>query len=422
MRTVELNVWTGYLGSVDITPVSRTYAIKHIGENPDDLYEEFEYTRSIFFCSEESNLKVKDGDNELQFDELPHLDLGNINEYKNYSREEILEEIEKEDVDEDDLLEYEEYYAWKLAQNANLEEVNLFNDFWNEVINDDVCLMRYVQMENRQYTMDIGEDASFVECGCIGKAILTYNIEIPEDEEFDIKKLHFISESDWFDGDPFIDEFCEAFNGSDVLLMVVEYDGKFYPLSDSEFVPGWKAYSGGRFFDLELEELEDDGEQDDEEDDENGFPIEDGEAQIPEGTTVIPNDAFWKRGGLRSVVIPDSVTSIGGWAFMDCEDLEDVVIGSGVEIIGDCAFQGCDNLTEIVLPESVQSLGESSFSRCYNLSSITFGGSITEIADGVFNDDDALETIYVPAGKVDYYKELLDDEDLAKLVVEQPAE
>ena len=45
---------------------------------------------------------------------------------------------------------------------------------------------------------------------------------------------------------------------------------------------------------------------------------------IPNGVTMIYNDALSKCGGLNSITIPSSVTSIGNFAFSWCESLTDV--------------------------------------------------------------------------------------------------
>ena len=89
------------------------------------------------------------------------------------------------------------------------------------------------------------------------------------------------------------------------------------------------------------------------------------------------------------------MTSIGEAAFYGCTSLESIKIPNGVTTIGDYIFHSCTSLKSITLPDSVRSIGEDMCYRCENLKSIK-----------------------VPAGKGDYFKEMLDDEELAKLVVE----
>ena len=54
------------------------------------------------------------------------------------------------------------------------------------------------------------------------------------------------------------------------------------------------------------------------------YEIKDGVGIIPEGITVIENNAFEGEKDLKSIVIPASVTRIGNIAFKDC-DLDLVV-------------------------------------------------------------------------------------------------
>ena len=64
---------------------------------------------------------------------------------------------------------------------------------------------------------------------------------------------------------------------------------------------------------------------------------------------------------------------------------------------------------------------EETFSRCSALETVTLGVGIKTIKENAFNFCTSLKTIYVPAKKVDYYKERL-PESLHSLIVELPAE
>jgi hypothetical protein len=96
---------------------------------------------------------------------------------------------------------------------------------------------------------------------------------------------------------------------------------------------------------------------------------------------------------LTEITIPERITEIPEDAFTHCEELTTVVISEGVESIGEAAFSNCESLTEITIPKSVTSIGDDAFDSC------------------------PLETIYVPAGKVEYFKGLL-PEDLHDKIVE----
>lgn len=127
---------------------------------------------------------------------------------------------------------------------------------------------------------------------------------------------------------------------------------------------------------------------------------------IPQGITVIGNDAFYNckslkhvvipagvtsigepvsftdivnfvRGAfefcdnLTSVTLPDSVTSICYSAFSGCKNLTDITLPAGLTIIDDLAFWGCNDLKSITIPPKVMRIGRSAFARCARLSSIT---------------------------------------------------
>ena len=121
-----------------------------------------------------------------------------------------------------------------------------------------------------------------------------------------------------------------------------------------------------------------------------------GDVIIPDGVTVISNEAFVCRTDLASVTIPDSVTSIGAWAFCNCTGLTSVTIGSGVTYIGDDAFTGCTGLTEIAIPDSVTEIGEAAFRKCTGLTSVTIGNGVTSIGDGAFTVCDGLTSVIIP--------------------------
>ena len=73
-------------------------------------------------------------------------------------------------------------------------------------------------------------DAVLLRSSIIGKGSVRYQIELEEDEEFDINKLHFICEGDWWDDD-FVDieGLSYIFESSDLMLDFIIYDGKFIP-------------------------------------------------------------------------------------------------------------------------------------------------------------------------------------------------
>jgi hypothetical protein len=289
-RTVELTVWTGWLGTVDITPVSKSYANKYIGsgEEPDDLYDRFEDTCSVYFVNgdENVNLKVKDGDKELSFDDLPQLDFGVFGDYQEYTLEDWLEnawdggEDEKPQSDAEIIKwvdeNYDDYdngwYVWKMVQKADLNQDDvpgIFSELWEQLKEDGYLdFVNYLRLQAKEYNEAVSDDGvNYFACGSPGKGQVTFYIDLPEDEEFDIKKLHFVGSDDWWDDDfGLMDECYNALRGMDVLLEVVEYDGHFYRMQDPFFVPGWKDFGGAKFLDCDMNEVEYDENLADEED------------------------------------------------------------------------------------------------------------------------------------------------------------
>ena len=103
------------------------------------------------------------------------------------------------------------------------------------------------------------------------------------------------------------------------------------------------------------------------------------ELVIPEGITVIRNNAFSQCIGLTSVTIENSVTTIGNNAFEDCTGLTSVSIGNSVTEIGQVAFDGCTSLVNVTLGNSVKSISNHAFAGCTSLQSINIPNSVTHI-------------------------------------------
>ena len=122
---------------------------------------------------------------------------------------------------------------------------------------------------------------------------------------------------------------------------------------------------------------------------------------IPEGVTIIHNEAFylcknlkritlpstlewiqdWAFAGcesLETVRIPDSVTQISIRAFSDCKNLFSLTLGAGVELIEECAFENCTSLGYVKFPKSLRLLANDAFAGCTALTNIHYAGTIQE--------------------------------------------
>ncbi len=99
---------------------------------------------------------------------------------------------------------------------------------------------------------------------------------------------------------------------------------------------------------------------------------------IPQGVTIIGDQAFSEAYTLEEINIPDTVTSIGKYAFLWCESLQTVVIPDSVTTIEMSAFGYCTALTTATIPVSVKEIGADAFSGCPNLILRVVPGSVGE--------------------------------------------
>ena len=116
------------------------------------------------------------------------------------------------------------------------------------------------------------------------------------------------------------------------------------------------------------------------------------------------NPGFWIMGNFPKYEIKDGLG----------------LIPEGTTKIEDRAFLECEELQCIRIPESVIEIGYRAFEECTALKTVTFPAGVKKINDK-FIGCTAMETIYVPAKRTDYYKKRLPAE-LHSLIVELPPE
>lgn len=69
---------------------------------------------------------------------------------------------------------------------------------------------------------------------------------------------------------------------------------------------------------------------------------------------------------LKSILLPLMLKSIGVEAFKGC-DFKEITIPEGVTVIGDEAFATCESLEYVSLPDSMETLHNGLFSGCGKL-------------------------------------------------------
>jgi hypothetical protein len=120
-----------------------------------------------------------------------------------------------------------------------------------------------------------------------------------------------------------------------------------------------------------------------------------GNIVIPDGVTIIEDNAFHFCRSLISITIPEGVTSIGERAFESCEKLQTVNTLGSITSISPSLFNNCKALTSIIIPQTVENIGYSAFNYCKSLSSIIIPEGVKEIEGFVFQSCTALTELYI---------------------------
>ena len=143
-----------------------------------------------------------------------------------------------------------------------------------------------------------------------------------------------------------------------------------------------------------------------------------GTVEVPKGTTVIAENAFWGQPDLREVIFPEGLKRIEYAAFNECRGLETVQWNDDLEEIGDSAFRCTTSLKEAILPESLKTLEYGAFENsgvetvrlpagltaisgvcfynCQQLKTVELTDGVDTIEDGAFHCCTALEEITLP--------------------------
>lgn len=120
------------------------------------------------------------------------------------------------------------------------------------------------------------------------------------------------------------------------------------------------------------------------------------ELVIPEGVTVIGDNAFTTCSSLRTVTLPSTLSKIGSEAFFGCTSLQKLVLPEGVTEIGASAFYECSLLKEIIFPKSLKKIPDEALNNCVCLETVTIPEGVSQIGYEVFWGCTALKSITIP--------------------------
>lgn len=124
---------------------------------------------------------------------------------------------------------------------------------------------------------------------------------------------------------------------------------------------------------------------------------------LHDGCNHIENGAFQGLTKLSDATL-GNVKTVGDNAYNGCTRLSSVVRSDYVKTIGVNAFKDTA-ITDFYLPETLTSIGDRAFSGCSKLLQIfMLGKTPPTIGDAVFDGDNMLTAINVPAESVDAYK------------------
>ena len=121
---------------------------------------------------------------------------------------------------------------------------------------------------------------------------------------------------------------------------------------------------------------------------------------VPEGITVIAEEAFAGNETIDRVILPESLLEIGSGAFRDCLLLQNISFPQNLKRIGREAFENCVKLLRVTLPRKITRLEPSVFKRCRALKEIDLGGSLARIEEQAFFQCRSLEKVSFPESLV----------------------
>ncbi len=130
---------------------------------------------------------------------------------------------------------------------------------------------------------------------------------------------------------------------------------------------------------------------------------------VPEGITIIAEEAFAGNEAVDRVILPDSLLEIGASAFRGCLLLQTIEFPGQVRRIGAGAFENCIKLIRAALPPNLKELEDCTFKHCHVLREISFGPKLAAIGEQAFYQcislkDAAFPQSLVSIGPMAFYR------------------
>lgn len=124
--------------------------------------------------------------------------------------------------------------------------------------------------------------------------------------------------------------------------------------------------------------------------------------RFPSNITEVPQACFHQT-GLTTLSLPEGVTVIHQDAFCDCDSLTTVALPSTLTTLERGVFFQCDNLQEVTIPAFVTNIGQYSFMDCPRLRTVYNYALKPQRVSEIFSEGNNI-TVYVPAESVELYR------------------
>ncbi len=121
---------------------------------------------------------------------------------------------------------------------------------------------------------------------------------------------------------------------------------------------------------------------------------------VPEGITVIAEEAFAGNEAINRVILPESLQEIGAGAFRNCLLLQTIPFPQSVRRIGAGAFENCVKLIRAILPQRLSKIEFGVFKHCQVLKEVSLGEYLEEIGEQAFYGCHSLKEVSFPVSLI----------------------